>query len=131
MTTINSSAPATWASRLPTRLAWAGAVAALIVAQIVGVGMTFHIENTAEAVAEAQDGLAIVVAASLGLLCCLGAARAFGWRRWIWLSLLVPVLTVGGATVALPETAFNLLAVPVAVLAAGAGALGAALSPTR
>lgn len=129
MTTSNPSTTSSWATRLPARLAWAAAVAALMVLQIVGVGMTFYIEGTTEAVAEAEDGLVIVVAACLGLLGCLAAARAFGWRPWIWLSLLVPVLAVGGATVALPETVFNLLAVPVAVLAVGAGALGAVLSP--
>src|SRR4051794_15648869 len=40
-----------------------------------------------------------------------GRTARSGGGPWIWLSLLGPVLTVGGATVALPETAFNLLAI--------------------
>ena len=93
----------------------------------------FYIEPTAEAVAEAQLGRALV-----GISCCVLVAAAVyavlvaarPW--WVAVGLLMPVVLCGGLTWLASETLFPQLAVVVAYPAAlVAGAAGLVLRSRR
>jgi hypothetical protein len=89
-------------------------------------------ENTSAAVADAERGLGLVVAAGLLLAGCAAWARlAARMPVWILVAVVAPTVVTGGLAVGAPETLFGLLSAVVTFPAALAGAVGGLVSVAR
>jgi hypothetical protein len=104
---------------VPVRVLWALIALAGLYVLGAGLGRSFYIEPTQEALASARVGVGMVYAASLVLVGAAAVAVRLGGPRWVGVAVALPALLCGGLTVVAGETLLPLLsaalAYPVAV----------------
>jgi hypothetical protein len=116
---------------LAERLGWFLALLVALYFLGAGLGHTFQIEPTTEALQEEALGFRMIRLCSIGL-CCLAA---YAWWRgapvWVWLAVLVAPLICGGLSEAQPDTLLPHLCYLVAAPLAGLAGLVAVFLPWR
>lgn len=108
---------------VPVRLVWAAVVLAALYLMGDGLGRSFYIEPTEEALASARVGVAFVFSASVVLVAAAAGALRLGAPRWVGVAVAVPALLCGGLTVVAPETLLPLLSAALAYPVAVGGVL--------
>ena len=108
---------------VPVRVGWAAVVLAALYLMGDGLGRSFYIEPTDEALASARVGVAFVYAASGVLVVAATGAVRLGAPRWVGAAVAVPALLCGGFTVVAPESLLPLLSAALACPVAVGGVL--------